>query len=56
LFFKCILEVVFCEDIQHRLWFCLDHLISLENGGLLVFSYIGKIKLPPFFASNTSFV
>jgi hypothetical protein len=23
-FFKCILEVVFCESVQHRLRFCLD--------------------------------
>jgi hypothetical protein len=24
--FKCILQVVFCEGVQHRLRFCLDHL------------------------------
>jgi hypothetical protein len=23
-FFKCILEIVLCEDVQHRLRFCLD--------------------------------
>jgi hypothetical protein len=26
IFFKCILKFVFCEDVQHRLRFCLDHL------------------------------
>jgi hypothetical protein len=25
-FSLCILEVVFCEGVQHRLRFCLDHL------------------------------
>jgi hypothetical protein len=25
-FLKCILEVVFCEGVQHRLQFCLYHL------------------------------
>jgi hypothetical protein len=25
---KCILEIVFCEDIQHRLRFCLDYIVS----------------------------
>jgi hypothetical protein len=29
-FFKCILEVVFCEGVQHRLRFCLDHLSCVE--------------------------
>jgi hypothetical protein len=24
--FKCILEVVFCEGVQHYLQFCLDYL------------------------------
>jgi hypothetical protein len=24
--FKCILKVVFCEGVQHRLRFCLDYL------------------------------
>jgi hypothetical protein len=24
-FFKCILEIVFCKDVQHGLRFCLDH-------------------------------
>jgi hypothetical protein len=24
-FLKCILEVLFCESVQHRLRFCLDH-------------------------------
>jgi hypothetical protein len=25
-FFKFVLEVMFCEGVQHRLRFCLDHL------------------------------
>jgi hypothetical protein len=25
-FFKCILEAVFCEGVQHRLRFCRDHI------------------------------
>jgi hypothetical protein len=29
-FFKCILEVVFCEGVQHRLRFCLLHLGSIK--------------------------
>jgi hypothetical protein len=29
-FFELILEVVFCEGVQHHLWFCLDHLICVK--------------------------
>jgi hypothetical protein len=29
-FFKCILEVVFCEGVLRRLRFCLDHLNSVK--------------------------
>jgi hypothetical protein len=31
--FKCILEVVFCEGVQHRLRFCLEHLncVKMED-------------------------
>jgi hypothetical protein len=39
--FKCILEVVFCEDVQHSLRFCLDHL-NCQNDGLSVLSSIGE--------------
>jgi hypothetical protein len=28
-FFKCILEIVFCEGVQHCLLFCLNHLICV---------------------------
>jgi hypothetical protein len=30
LFFKCTLKVVFCEDVQHRLRFCFDHLSCVK--------------------------
>jgi hypothetical protein len=29
-FFKCILEVMFCEDVQDRMRFCLDHLSCVK--------------------------
>jgi hypothetical protein len=29
-FLKCILEVVLCEGVQHRLRFCFDHLNSVK--------------------------
>jgi hypothetical protein len=28
--FKCILEFLFCEGVQHGLWFCLDHLSCVK--------------------------
>jgi hypothetical protein len=31
-FLKCILEVMFCEGVQHRLRFCLDHLNCVKMG------------------------
>jgi hypothetical protein len=43
-FFKCFLQVMFCEGVQHRLWFCLYHL-SCQNGGLSVlYSFWGTEK------------
>jgi hypothetical protein len=29
-FLKCILQVVFCEGVQHCLQFCLNHLSCVE--------------------------
>jgi hypothetical protein len=29
-FFKCMLEVVFCEGVHHRLSLCLDHLSCVK--------------------------
>jgi hypothetical protein len=29
-FFKCILEVVICEGVQHFMLFCLDHLSCVK--------------------------
>jgi hypothetical protein len=40
-FFKCILEVVFCEGVQHCLQFFLYYL-NCQNGSLSVVSSIGK--------------
>jgi hypothetical protein len=33
--FKCILEAVFCEAVQHRLRFCLSPQLC-QNGGFSV--------------------
>jgi hypothetical protein len=41
-FFKCTLEVVFCEDIQHRLRFCLDHLICAKISAFQFYFKSGK--------------
>jgi hypothetical protein len=43
LFVEVILEAVFCESVQHRLRFCLDHL-SCQNGGISILSSIGETK------------
>jgi hypothetical protein len=40
-FFKSILEVMFCEGVQHWLQFCLDQLC--QNGG--IFNHENKEKL-----------
>jgi hypothetical protein len=36
-FFKCILKVISCKYVQHRLRFCLDH---INCGGLKVLSLL----------------
>jgi hypothetical protein len=41
-FFKCILEVVFCEGVQHRLRFCLYHPNCVEI--VPVLSSIGETE------------
>jgi hypothetical protein len=35
-FFKCILELVFCKGVKHRLRFCLNHLICVK---MVVFQF-----------------
>jgi hypothetical protein len=40
--FKCVLEVVFCEDIQHRLRFCLDHLSCVKVATFQFYLKSGK--------------
>jgi hypothetical protein len=42
-FFRCILEDMFPEAVQHRLGFCLDH-VSCQNGVLSVLSSIGETE------------
>jgi hypothetical protein len=41
-FFKCILEVVFCEGVQHRLQVCLDHLSCIEVTAFQFYLQPGK--------------
>jgi hypothetical protein len=43
-FFKCILEVVFCESVQHRLRFCLHDLDYVLNGDLSAIYSIGETE------------
>jgi hypothetical protein len=39
---KCILEVVFCEGVQHRLPFCLHHLSSVKMAASQFYLQSGK--------------
>jgi hypothetical protein len=39
---KCILEVVFCESVQHRLRFCLDHLNCVKMAAFQFYLLSGK--------------
>jgi hypothetical protein len=42
--FKCILEVVFCEGVQHRLRFCLDHLSCVKMAAFQFYRQSEKQK------------
>jgi hypothetical protein len=43
--FKCILEVVFCEDVQHNLWFCLNRLNHLNYAKTAAFQlYLPSVR------------
>jgi hypothetical protein len=42
LFFKCILEVMFFEGVQHGLLFCLDHLNCVKMVALQFYLQSGK--------------
>jgi hypothetical protein len=42
LFFKCVLEDVFCEGVHHHMWFYLS-LQLCQNSGLSVLPLIGEI-------------
>jgi hypothetical protein len=39
---KCIMEVVVCEGVQHRLRFCLDHLNCVKMTVLQFYLQLGK--------------
>jgi hypothetical protein len=41
-FFKCILEVVFCEGVQHHLRFYLDHLSCVKMAAFQFYHQSGK--------------
>jgi hypothetical protein len=41
-FFKCILEVVFYECVQHSLQFCLDHLNNVKMVAFQFYLQSGK--------------
>jgi hypothetical protein len=41
-FFKCILEVVFCKDVQHHLRFCLNHLNRVKTEAFQFYLQSGK--------------
>jgi hypothetical protein len=41
-FFKCILEVVFCESVHKRLRFCLHHVNCVKMGSLSFISSRGN--------------
>jgi hypothetical protein len=43
-FFKRILEVVFCEGVQHRLRFCLHHLSCDKTASFRFYLQSGKQK------------
>jgi hypothetical protein len=43
-FFKTTLEVVFCEGVQHRLRFCLDHLSCVKMAAFQVLLQSRKQK------------
>jgi hypothetical protein len=42
--FKCVLKVVFCEGVQHRLRFCLDHLNCVKTAAFQFYVQSGKQK------------
>jgi hypothetical protein len=43
-FCKCILEVVFCEGVQHHLWSCLDHRNCVKRAVFQFDLQLGKQK------------
>jgi hypothetical protein len=43
-FFKCVLEVVFCEGVQHCLQFYLNHFICVKMVAFQFYLQLGKQK------------
>jgi hypothetical protein len=43
-FLNCTLEVVFCEGVQHRLRFCLEHLNCVKMAAFQFYFQSGKQK------------
>jgi hypothetical protein len=40
--FKYILEVVFCEGVQHHPQFCLDHLSCVKTAAFQLYLHLGQ--------------
>jgi hypothetical protein len=43
-FLKCILEVVFCEDVQHRLRICVNHLNCVKMAAFQFYLQSGETE------------
>jgi hypothetical protein len=52
-FFKCILEVLFSEGIEHRLQFCLDHLNYVKKVAFQFFLQSGKQRKVEFVGDDS---
>jgi hypothetical protein len=46
-FFKFNLEIMFCEDVQSRLRFCLDHYNCVKMAAFQFYLQSGKLKVWP---------
>jgi hypothetical protein len=43
-FFKCILEIVFCESVQHHLRLCLNHLSYIQMAAFQLYLTIRETE------------
>jgi hypothetical protein len=55
-FFKCILEAVFCESVQHRLQFCLDHHSCVKMSTFQFYLQLGKQRKVGWVGGNSHVV